>query len=273
MSKKILIGWMVAALLMMTGCGGSISAMLSNLDLDQGQEQDQDQDQDQGQDQEQDQGQEQDQDQGQDQEQDQDQGQDQDQIVQCDAVPGYAYSQLSQVEQEIYLRLLAVVTGRQQQLTDLPGEMSSAWMGEMVQAVLADHPGIFWFNGSGELTQKRSLWGKSCVFVPQYLYTGEQILRRQQQIEKNTADFLAAVDVQAGDYERALTAYEYVIQNTDYVLGAMDNQNICSVFLNGQSVCTGYAKAFQYLLQKLGIEAAYVTGQIIQTGEKHAWVL
>jgi hypothetical protein len=71
------------------------------------------------------------------------------------------------------------------------------------------------------------------------------------------------------EYLTAKYLYEWVIDNTDYDRSAENNQNICSVFLQGKSVCQGYAKALQYMLQKSGIECFMVTG--FTSGERHAW--
>ena len=46
------------------------------------------------------------------------------------------------------------------------------------------------------------------------------------------------------------------------------NQTAYSALVNRQTVCAGYARAFQYLLQQLGIPCYYCTGY---AGESHAW--
>ena len=46
------------------------------------------------------------------------------------------------------------------------------------------------------------------------------------------------------------------------------NQSAYSALVLGKTVCAGYARAYQYLLQKLGIPCYYCTGY---AGENHAW--
>ena len=58
---------------------------------------------------------------------------------------------------------------------------------------------------------------------------------------------------------------------TDYDLNASDNQNIQSVFVGHASVCAGYARAYQYLLQRAGMFCSFVEGSIPSTGDEHAW--
>ena len=58
----------------------------------------------------------------------------------------------------------------------------------------------------------------------------------------------------------------------DYDESAPDNQNIYSIFVNRQSVCAGYSKATQYLLEQLGVFCTYVTGKTTEGGN-HAWNL
>lgn len=46
------------------------------------------------------------------------------------------------------------------------------------------------------------------------------------------------------------------------------NQSAYSALVQGRSVCAGYARAYQYLMQQLGIPCYYCTGY---AGENHAW--
>ena len=56
----------------------------------------------------------------------------------------------------------------------------------------------------------------------------------------------------------------------DYDEDAPDNQNIYSALVGKRSVCAGYSRAVQYLLDRLGIECIYVVGTA-QGQEAHAW--
>ena len=72
-------------------------------------------------------------------------------------------------------------------------------------------------------------------------------------------------------------AYRFVIDNTDYVLDAPDDQNIQSSMINHQSVCSGYAREMQYLLTRAGVFCTYIEGSIVngegETTALHAWDL
>ena len=46
------------------------------------------------------------------------------------------------------------------------------------------------------------------------------------------------------------------------------NQSAYSALVNDSTVCAGYARAFQYLMQQLGVPCYYCTGY---AGENHAW--
>ena len=101
--------------------------------------------------------------------------------------------------------------------------------------------------------------------------TDDERMDMQAQIDETVSQILAGIDAQAPDYDKAKYVFDYLASNVAYSTGAPDNQNIISVFVNGETVCQGYAAATQYLLEKLDIPCAVVAGTA--DGQSHAWNL
>jgi transglutaminase/protease-like cytokinesis protein 3 len=96
----------------------------------------------------------------------------------------------------------------------------------------------------------------------------------QQIIDAYELKCFWGIDNTGTDCERILYVYDYIVNNTEYDLSAPHNQDISSVFVNGVSVCAGYAKATQYLLQKLGISCTFVAGTATGAAtDYHGWNL
>lgn len=72
------------------------------------------------------------------------------------------------------------------------------------------------------------------------------------------------------DVEKVKLVHDYLTNTIQYVAGSPYNQSAYSAIVFGITVCAGYAHAFQYCMQKLGIPAAYIVGY---AGEAHAWNL
>ncbi len=94
--------------------------------------------------------------------------------------------------------------------------------------------------------------------------------------------FLDAVKDMDTEYEKALALYDMLQTYIEYAYDSLDPQITSSedmmaysaygAIVNGKAVCEGYAEAYQYLLQRLGIECYIVTGDSINGGA-HEWNL
>ncbi len=81
---------------------------------------------------------------------------------------------------------------------------------------------------------------------------------------------------QKGKYKQIKAIYDYIIQHTDYVENSRYDQDIRSVLLHQQSVCSGYAKTFQYLCKLANIKCTTVNGYSYENKavkNPHAWNL
>lgn len=185
-------------------------------------------------------------------------------IPEDDVARGYYYQQLSEEEQNLYKEMYQGV------LESSPAiYMHSPDIGvlkRVSQFIFCDRPELFWCNGEMQVTS----YNDYSEVQPVYTYTGEEKDNRQLQIEEAAAECLSGINSEMTEYDKVKYIFEYLVNTVDYNLDALDNQNIYSALVGKSSVCAGYSRSAQYLLQKLGIECIYVTGVIPGQGA-HAW--
>lgn len=193
----------------------------------------------------------------------------------ADIQHGYYYEQLSGEEQVWYREIYAILDDMSEEKSLSAEEnltVGEEGLDRIFQCVMNDHPELFYVEG---YTYTLYTYGAELVKISMagtYTMTAIQRAEKEAQIEETVADCLAGIAPEASDYDKVKYVYEYVINRTSYNREAADNQNICSVFIGKESVCQGYAKAVQYLLQRLGIKSTLVIGKVNGT-ESHAWNL
>jgi transglutaminase-like putative cysteine protease len=188
----------------------------------------------------------------------------------------YAYETLTDSE-KIWYQDMQHILGQMLEKVDLSQEGLDVGLTEndvdkIFQCVLNDHPEYFYVEG---YTYTKFTRGDQLVKLElsgDYSMPKEEAMAREVMIDEAAAALLTGIGADASDYEKVKYVYDRIILNTEYDLLAPDNQNIISVFINKRSVCQGYAKAVQYLLNQLGVECTIVMGTV-HTGEGHAWNL
>lgn len=139
-----------------------------------------------------------------------------------------------------------------------------------------DYPEMFWYDADTEVTYEmyEDRGEEYTVVKPEYIYSLEEIANMQGEIESQTAECVVQCQGKESDYEKVKYIYEYMIDTVEYVDDASNDQNIYSALVSKESVCAGYAKSVQYLLEKTGVECYTITGEAEgEEGktESHAW--
>lgn len=133
-------------------------------------------------------------------------------------------------------------------------------------SVVNDHPELFWVDTAYkyQYTPKGSVADITLVFNI-----------TANNLDSSKAEFEAAAkritDETYGsytDYEKERIVHDTLIGRVKYDANAPMNQSAYSALVYGRTVCSGYARALQYVLQQLDIPCYYVTGY---AGENHAW--
>lgn len=188
----------------------------------------------------------------------------------------YAYNSLNELEQ-VWYKDMEKCLGEMRESIVLDKTALKQGLGEddinrVFQCVLIDHPEIFYVDGYTYKQYTRGDKTVSIEFAGSYNVDVETAKAKKAAIEQAADEMLAGIVSLDGDYEKMKAIYETIILGTDYEMGAPDNQNIYSVFVNHKSVCQGYAKATQYLCNLAGIECTLVMGTV-ENGMGHAWNL
>ena len=190
-------------------------------------------------------------------------------VSETEGLSGFAYDQLGEEEQYVYRQLYTGVSQRLSEFTLRAKD--SEYIKSALTALIIDHPEFYWIDGNANMSGFKGIgiWQIRLDFN----VDSSQIDSIQAVIDEAAEEYLSSIPEGASDYQKVRLAYEYIINTTDYDLNSTQNQNIQSVFLNHLSVCAGYSRALQYLLNKAGVWCAYIEGTTGDNSEGHAWNL
>ena len=138
---------------------------------------------------------------------------------------------------------------------------------KVIEAVMNDNPELFWVDNQYSYKYTPDKVCRQVIIS----YNG---LAKNYQYNKNLFDSRVNSIVNGANrfssiYEKELYVHDELRRIVVYDKNSSYNQTAYSALVNGRTVCAGYAKAFQYIMSRLGIPTYYVTGS--SQGEEHAW--
>ncbi len=175
------------------------------------------------------------------------------------------YAMLNEKGKHLYRQLYANANGLNPEFAPVE-RVTAGELKNIFTAVYNDHPKLFWMESAyaGKFTRNGV-----CVEIDlKFNHTAQDLGNAQALFDENARQILSEAEGLANDYEKERFVHDALIERVSYQIGAEMNQTAYSALVNRQTVCAGYARAFQYLQQQLGIPCYYCTGY---AGESHAW--
>lgn len=202
-----------------------------------------------------------------------------------DTLPRFYRDTLSGNERAIYDQLTKAVYNYESEIKPMAGVIKVDDFSKLVTMFVYDNPEVFWWQDMKGVMNYDSD-GNMTSYRIEYTLSAERVKKRKMKIEKAIAPFVGGITVSMSDYDVALKAFENIVDLIDYDTLALneehagrissdapdDIRSIYGVFVDKKAVCAGYAKAYQFLLNRMGIECTYVAGKCHEGG-LHAWNL
>lgn len=170
---------------------------------------------------------------------------------------------------ELYNQIESAIRNYKSSLS-VPDGTGKEQIHSCIRNIMRKNPDIFWFSHQWEYIKTNN----TIHFY--YTISKEKSEKAKKQIEDVIQnDFNIKEVFHLSVTERIMYVYKWIALYCKYNIYSAYNQSIYSVFVYRNSVCTGYAKAAQYLLKLLGIESKLVFGTIHQAekGSRHCWLL
>ena len=163
--------------------------------------------------------------------------------------------------------LTAAVTERQPEIDLSSFGIPADTMGSLFRGWMEEHPELYYVD-KGIMVWKNSLTGIVSKIEPSYLEGLDEA--SAEVFEAVVAEALGCVLPGMDDVQKALVLHDWVVQNVEYDETQRASRRIYSAYgalVEHLAVCEGYARAYQLLLKRCGIDCVFVTSD----GMEHAW--
>ena len=140
---------------------------------------------------------------------------------------------------------------------------------DILYYVLNDNPEIFWTQGEATFSSNGNM-------SMSYSLTSDEITAKTAAIEAKAEQIMSEINPAGDDYSRALAVFDYIADSVVYS-NQSENKGYNPVYtlegalINSSAVCSGYTKAYQYLLSLTGIKSTLISGE--SKGDSHAWLM
>lgn len=179
----------------------------------------------------------------------------------------YPYrAMLTDTQKEVYDQVYSCVLELKEDVS-LYRQIDQNSIKNVMNAVFNDHPELFWLDTG----YSYGYTGKGTVIsvTLKYNETAQTLQTSKTKFLNSAASVINGASTLSTDEEKEQYVYKALQNMCVYDENSAMNQSAYSVLVNGSSVCAGYSRAFQYIMQQLNIPCYFCTGYA--NGGYHAW--
>jgi len=180
----------------------------------------------------------------------------------------YAYAGLNDDEKLLYTEILGILDSFENDVK--VSTIDRDLIDRVFHCVLTDHPELFYVSGYSITKYVRGQKLEKITFSGKYIMSKSEAEKAKIRIDNYTDGVISGYTKGGDEYEKVKYVYEYLILNNEYDPTAPNNQNILSIVDENRTVCQGYAKMTQYLLNKMGVFCTLIDG-VVKGSEAHVW--
>lgn len=143
---------------------------------------------------------------------------------------------------------------------------------------LYDYPQHFWMDSSYRYSYIAGSNGEIIVhaILPNYAFTEAELSTARKTFNNEANEILSTLSPSMSEYDLEISIHDQLCARIVYQ-DSKHAHNAYGGLVTGSAVCEGYGKAYQYLLNQVGIESTLSTGTGTPSGsnitENHAWNL
>lgn len=180
----------------------------------------------------------------------------------------YYYDHLTEEQKDAYITLYYAVLNFDE---SCKVKISETELKKIIYSIIYDNSNIFWLSGNYTYYSHEDY----IELIPEYNHSEKEVEEISTKLNNKINEIISQISVVATDYEKELYLHDYICNNTVYDASTFKNggDTAYSSLLNGKSICEGYARAMQILLDFVGIKNYLVIGDGVSEGviEPHMW--
>lgn len=181
------------------------------------------------------------------------------------------YAQLTSEEQDVYAQALEAFSAGIDTFSPRQNiSLDSA--NRIMHAICKDQPQLFWLNESFQYSYRNSLTGSEKVtgITADFNELAANLEENRTALETQRDVLIADLyDMPAWEQEKYV--HDRLASLITYSSDSSYNQTLYSALCQQETVCAGYAKAFQYLMTSLGVPCYYCEGTAQDSADNTAW--